>query len=208
MTVVNGYCTLEELRSQLGDSGNRLAVDLLERAVSATSRAVDAWCHRRFWQDATTTARTIPAGDVTPDLVWVPDISTIEGLVVQTDPGTAGTWSTTWAVGDYQVEPLGADADGGAYAWWRIAAVGDHRFPTGQDRRSRVRVTARWGWSAVPDGVVEATILKATALFLRKDSPHGVAGFGSEGYAVRITRKDADVCELLAPYVRVDVRGV
>lgn len=64
-----------------------------------------------------------------------------------------------------------------------------------------VQVTARFGWSAVPYQVNEATILKAASLFKRKDAPFGVAGFNEFG-AVRITRKDPDVLELLSDFAR------
>jgi hypothetical protein len=46
-----------------------------------------------------------------------------------------------------------------------------------------------------------ATILKATQLFKRKDAPFGVLQFGDIA-AVRVTRADADVVELLWPYQR------
>ena len=51
MAVVHGYCTVDQVREELGDDGERLSLALLEKAVNATSRAVDAWTGRRFWQD-------------------------------------------------------------------------------------------------------------------------------------------------------------
>jgi len=50
--------------------------------------------------------------------------------------------------------------------------------------------------------VREATILQASRLFTRLDSPLGVAGFGEMG-AMRVSFKgDPDVMMLLAPYRR------
>jgi hypothetical protein len=63
-----------------------------------------------------------------------------------------------------------------------------------------VRVTARWGWSAVPTAVKQATILLASRGFKRYDSALGVAGFGDLG-AIRVSRTDPDVTALLEPYV-------
>jgi len=65
-----------------------------------------------------------------------------------------------------------------------------------------VRVEGTFGWPAVPDAVREATILQASRLFTRLDSPLGVAGFGDMG-AMRVSFKgDPDVLMLLAPYRR------
>lgn len=203
MAVTNGYCTVAQVRDHLGDSGSKLDVDLLENAINAASRAIDRFCGRKFWQEATTSARTYRPGD--PLTAIVDDISSTTGLVIKTDTTGDGTWATTWDSGDYQLEPLNSDvvASGSTvtpYAWWRIVAIDEKSFITGGLRAS-LQVTARFGWSAVPDDVTEAAILKAVALFRRKDAPFGVAGIGDFG-PVRITRRDPDVTELLTPYVR------
>jgi hypothetical protein len=118
----------------------------------------------------------------------VADISTAADLAVTVD-GQAWTVDT-----DFELAPLDADVDGGAYAWWELAPLG-RSFPD----RPRVEVTARFGWSAVPDQVMEATILRAVSIFKRKEAPYGVADFGEFG-PVRITRKDPDVMDLLMPF--------
>lgn len=202
MPITNGYCTVKEVQAQLGDTDGKLSVPLLEQAITATSRAIDKYCGRRFWQDETVKVRVYPSAD--PWSVAVDDISTATGLIVATDTGHDGGYATVWDADGYQLEPLNADADGGAYAWTQVAAVGSLRFPCGRyahRRRPAVQVTARFGWSAIPDDVNEAAILKAVSLFRRKDAPFGVAGFGDFG-AVRI-RRDPDVEALLAPYVPV-----
>lgn len=202
------YCTEADVREQLGDTSSRLDAGLLERAIAAASRAVDNWCGpgRRFWRDTTTTTRLFRVDS--PRLAWVDDISTTDGLLIATDPGLNGTFATAWTAADYQLGPLngGVAAAGDPVvpsAFWTIAAVnpaGRPYFPFAQDR-AVLRVTARFGWSAVPDEVVQATILKAAALFRRKDAPFGVAGFGELG-VVRISRADPDVVELLTPYLK------
>lgn len=196
MTLVNAYCGVEDVRDQLGDSTSTLDTGLIEKAVAATSRAIDRWCGRRFWQDPAVVPRVFDVWD--SRLVDVDDISTAAGLVVKVDSGD-GTYATTWTTSDYQLRPLNADADGGAYSWRQIAAVGGKCFPPGSRGFPPVQVTARWGWSEIPDQVVEAAILKSVSLFKRKDAPFGVAGFGDFG-AVRITRKDPDVIDLLNPF--------
>lgn len=196
MAVVNGYCSTDQVREELGDDGQRLSANLLDKAVNAASRAVEEWTGRRFWQDPAPVARTFRPES--RHRVDVPDISTTTGLLVATDPAGDGAFGTSWSLGaDFELGPENADADGGAYAWWELTAVGSLRFPPG--RRRSLRVTAQWGWSAVPDQVMEATILRAVAIFKRKDAVYGVADFGEFG-PVRITRRDPDVMDLLMPF--------
>jgi hypothetical protein len=197
VSVVNGYCTVEEVRGQLGDIGDKLNTALLERAVSAASRAVDRYCGRRFYQDQAPVARRFDPVDVYCALV--DDISTKTGLVVQTDNLGTGTYATTLDPSDYRLEPLNAEQYGPAYSWTRIVSQRPWlQSCTGPLSPPYLQVTARWGWSDIPDEVAEATILKAAALFSRKDAPFGIAGFGEFG--VRISRRDPDVVELLNPY--------
>lgn len=202
MSITNGYCTAVELRDHLQDSGSKLDADLIDRAINSASRAVDNYTGRRFWQDATVRTRTFRP--LEHRIAWVSDISTTTGLIIAT--GDDGTFPTTWAATDYELEPENGDEDGPAYAWWRILAVGDQRFIPSTLRRT-LSVTARFGWSAVPDPVNEATILKASQLFQRKNAVFGIAGFGEFG-PMRITRKDPDVIELLNGYVRYDMGAV
>jgi hypothetical protein len=201
VAVTNGYCTVDQVRAELSDDGQRLSLDLLEKAVNAASRAVDAWTGRRFWQDAAPVARLYRPDD--PYRVEVGDIATTTGLAVETDTAADGTWATLWTLdADFEMGPDNADADGGAFAWSELVAVGGLRFP--RSRRRALRVTARWGWSAVPDQVMTATILRSVAIFKRRDAPYGVADFGEFG-PVRITRADPDVMDLLRPFQRVMV---
>ena len=196
MAVVNGYCSVADVRSQLTDSGARLDEALLEKAVNATSRAIEDYCGRRFWHDTDPVVRSYPAGCW--DRLHVSDISTKAGVLVEVDPSRSGAW-TALNTADYHLEPLNADADGGAFAWWTIAIDSGPGLPI--SKRPLVRVTARWGWSAIPDQVNAAATLKAVSLFKRKDAPFGVAGVNAFG-PVRITRTDPDVLDLLRPFQR------
>lgn len=204
MAVTNGYCSLAELQQHFGDAGSKLDEDLLSRAINATSRAINRHCGRRFWQDAVAQAKVYRPRDT--DVVWVDDISTTTGLIVATDEDGDGTYETTWASTDYQLEPLNASTESEAYAWWRISAIDRYTFPV-HSLRTTLQVTARFGWSAVPDDVNEACILRAAAIFKRKEAVFGVAGFGQFG-EVRITRRDPDVMELLHPYIKIGVGAV
>lgn len=207
--VTHGYCTVDDLREQLGDlTSQNLSERQLVRAINAASRAVDNWCDRRFWQDAAPTTRLVNVG---PDnyLLTLPglsegdaEISTTTGLAIATDTAGDGTYAGVWSAADYRLAPYGANIGGSIYgAWWTVESAGN-QFAISAARGYRpVQITARFGWAFVPDAIEQATILKAAQLFKRKDAPFGVVQFGDIA-AVTITRKDADVIELLWPYQR------
>jgi hypothetical protein len=68
------------------------------------------------------------------------------------------------------------------------------------NRQATVRVTAVYGWPAVPAEVNMATVIQASRLFKRLDAPLGVMGFGDMG-VVRVSRyADPDVEQLLSPF--------
>lgn len=198
MALTNPYCQVTDLRTQLDDSSSKIDQALLERVINATSRAIERYCGgRRFWQDPSPVSRLYRPLD--SDVLDVDDISSSAGLVVATGSG----FSTVWATTDYQLEPLNADKDDMAFAWTRIRAVGANAFDVFSPQAT-VQVTAKFGWSAVPEEVKEACILKAVHLFKRKDAPFGFAGFADFG-PVRISRQDSDVVELLHDFVLAGV---
>ena len=199
------YATVGELRDALGDTTNqRLDTGKLTQRLRAASRAVDDWCSRplrRFWLDPTPTARTYYTEDVL--CTRVDDIGSTVGLVVATDDSGTGVFGTTWTINvDFALEPRNAAANGGAYRYNRIVALGSRSFPYlyGYGPRPNLRVTARHGWSQIPDPVREATLLKAIRLNRRPDAPFGNESGGLEMGSMRITREDSDVVALLAPY--------
>lgn len=173
-------------------------------AVNAANQAVVRWCGRTF--DATTTAsasaRTYRPRSTT--LTITDDFWTTTALAVKTDAGDDGTYETTLTLNtDFIVEPLNGMEDGVSVPYRRLLATSllfspYHTIPN-------VQVTAAWGWSAVPDDVFEATLIKAARLFKRRTSPEGVVGGFQDFGALRISsREDPDVVALLAPYRRAE----
>lgn len=205
MAIVNGYATVQHLRDELGDSASKVPPSLLERAIHAASRGLDDVCDRRFWKDATPAVRTYRPAWSTREYpygtVAVDDIATTTGLIVKTDPSLNGSFTDTWTLGtDFRLEPRNADrSDGQAYAWWRIVALGTKTLPA-HAARDTVQVTATFGWSAIPEQITAACIIKAAQLFKRKDAPFGVAGVSEFGI-VRISRNDPDVSALIDKFV-------
>lgn len=196
MAVVNGYCSVAELREQLDDEYQKIPDTLIERAINAVSRAIDNYCgfpRRRFWKDLTPTTH-VYVPDLT-DVLYVDDIADASSVVIVTG-------SDTWLAGDYTLFPVNAAALGPAYAYTKIVATGSRLFTMDRTGRPTVSVTGLHGWSAVPDAVAQSCIIRATSILKRKDAPFGVAGFGEFGTSVRIRAEDPDVADLLGPFRR------
>lgn len=203
---MNGYCSVAELREHFGDDRTQLSNDLLDRAINAASRGIDRHCGRRFWQDATVQTRTYKPDDAY--VAWVDDISTTTGLIVKTDTTGDYSWATTWTINtDYHLEPRNAaQGDTVAYSYTRLTAIYNELFPL-HTYRDTLQVTAKFGWSDIPDDINYACLLKSASLFKRRDAVFGVAGFNQFG-PVRINRADTDLLDLLRPYIRITVQAV
>ena len=201
MAITNGYTTLAAVKAALRISD---ATDdtLIENSVDAASRLIDGYCMRNFYSVGTAT-RLFTA----PDPLYCP-IDDIAGtaITIQTSTQANGTFDVTFTTTDYQLEPLNANLDGIPWAFDRIRAVGDFAFPmvsANFGEQALVKVTAVFGWPAVPKAIEQATILQAARHFKRYDSPLGVAGFGDFG-VVRVSRfLDADVQMLVEPYKKM-----
>lgn len=200
MAITNGYCTLAELKATMRITDS---VDdaILEPAIEAASRSIDARTNRRFYADANASARVYIANSSYS--VQVDDISSTTGFVVQTDTDDDGTFDTTLTSGvDFQTAPLNALAKG-----WPITSLEavDTLWPVSSRYRPLVQVTARWGWpGAIPDAINQACLLLAGRLVRRYDSPLGVAGFGDLG-AMMVRRVDPDIDVMLEPYRIISV---
>jgi hypothetical protein len=192
------YVTVGELRRELGARPGQLDDGLLLKACRSASRSVDLHCHQRFWLDPVPVARLFRA-----EWPWELDTPPIGAAtaVVTTDDQGSGTFGGAWTAGvDYQLEPLNAPADGGAWRYSRIVAVGSLRFPTlPWTHRPGVSILTRWGWSMIPETVREASTLLAMRLYRRKDTPLGFEGFQDFGVA-RITRTDPDIAVMLSQF--------
>jgi hypothetical protein len=193
MAITNGYCTLQEVKDVLRLTDN---VDdtLLELSIESASRQIDGYCERNFY--TTSATRYFVARDSYE--VEIDDLVTLTTLETAPD-GTA--FDTTWSSTEYQLEPLNGVVGGLPTPYTMIRAIDDLVFPT-LGGEALVRVTGTFGYTPVPTAVKQATIMSATRLYKRYDSPLGVLGFGDLG-VVRISRLDPDIASLLAPYRRI-----
>jgi hypothetical protein len=199
MAITNGYCTLEQVKAALRISDSTDDT-LLEGSVESASRLIDGYAMRSFY-NAGTAVRVFSTND---SLYVQTDDMAGTAVTIETSTLGDGVWDVTFAATDYQLEPLNGTLDGITWAYDRVRAVGDYVFPTTSvlqgEGQALVRVTAVWGWPAIPKAIETATIIQATRIFKRFDSPLGVAGFGDFG-AVRVSRfLDPDVEQLVQPY--------
>jgi hypothetical protein len=192
MSISNGYATLSDVKAALRITD---AIDdqLLETAIESASRMIDGYTARTF-SNAGTATRNFAATD---DLNLIIDDAISISEVASTDE--IGDSYTVWKVTDYQLEPLNSRSDGLYMPYTGIRAVNDYAWPV-VDQQALCRITGVWGWPSVPTAIKQATIIQASRLYKRLDSPLGVAGFGDMG-AIRVGRYlDPDVEQLAMPF--------
>lgn len=204
--ITNGYATRNQVKAALRiGTADTLDDDLIDNCVGAASRLIDGYCNRRFWQTGTAEARIFQAEDS-----FYCSIDDIAGtaLTLKSSTQADGTFDLTWSRSDYQLEPLNGNLDGLTWSYDKIRAVGDYLFPTvnaNYGEQALVQVTAVFGWPSVPEPITQATIIQASRIFKRYDSPLGVAGFGDLG-AIRVSRfLDPDMAQLVEPYRRMRI---
>lgn len=168
-------------------------------AISAASQWIDEACGRSFGKDtnATNERKFLP---VNGGYAVIDDLCTFTSL---TDV-TGSTWTLDT---DFFLEPINAAAQGWPYTAIRTIAR-PFIFPLSAMQQGwagfdgRITVTGQWGWSAVPQPIVEAATILAGRLLGRARAPLGVVNVGLDGAAVRISRLDPDVMALIGPYQR------
>lgn len=193
MAITNGYATLAQVKAamRINDSVDD---DLIETAIESASRQIDGHCQRRFYSTSATRVYV-------PNDSFVTEIDDLVSLTTLKTTSDGDGFDTTWAAGDYQLEPLNGIAGGLDVSYTHIRAVGDYLFPIIQGEAT-VQVTGTFGWASVPTDVEQACIILSQRQYKRYDSPLGVAGIGDLG-VMRVTRVDPDVAQLLAPYRRI-----
>jgi hypothetical protein len=197
MAIVNGYCTLAEVKAALRVT-DTIDDALIELSVAGASRQIDGYCERVFYSTSATRLYT-------PESYTLCQVDDLVSVTTLKTSGDGSTFDTTWAATDYQLEPLNGVSGGLVQPATRIRAVGDYFFPIAQLMiPAQVQVVGTFGWSAVPAAIKQATILLAMRQFKRYDSPLGVMGFGDLG-AVRVGRIDPDVEALIMPFKKIEM---
>ncbi|MEU9215394.1 phage gp6-like head-tail connector protein [Streptomyces sp. NPDC048376] len=192
--MANEYAELSVLKAMFEVEEADTSRDaLLSKALTAASRSIDRACGRRFYLDETASARTYnPTGKVVYDVfgarLLIDDAGAVPTLV---ETGSGGSFTPFTS---YETGPDNALARGRAITSL-LSTSSSWGHGTG-----RVRVTAQWGWPAVPEEIEQATLIQASRLYKRKDSPEGVMG-SSEWGVVRLSRRDPDVWALIEHFI-------
>lgn len=201
MAISNGYTTLATFQAYTGMSTVTADETVnIEKAIESASRSIDRMTNRRFWADATATARQYRATDFYR--LFVDDISSTTGLMVKTDTGGDGTYETTLTFNvDYILDPINAPQQERPFTV--VTMVGTTLFPSPINLRPGIQVTAKFGWynGIPPDDVEEACLILSTDLVKRASSVGGVLGLSELG-AIRMSPLGRDVQAMVRPYRR------
>lgn len=196
MALTNAYCTLNQVKASLRIPVSDTVDDtLLELAINAASRDIDQATERQFYS-------TVATRIYTPQDSYITRIDDLVSLTtLKTSSAADGNFDVTWTATDYQLEPLNGLTGGMSVPYDSIRAVGDYTYPI-SGGEATVQVTGTFGFSAVPVAIEQATVLLASRIFKRNDSPGGVMGFGDIG-VVRVSRIDPDIDRLIMPYKKL-----
>ena len=196
----NVYTTLADVRNslQIEDSIDDAEI---EAAILAASRMIDDYCQRFFYQEG---SLAFPATRyytaVSPWYLETDDIVQITELACDPDfnQSYAQIWNTTTPPLDVMYEPVNNPQKGWPYT--RVLAIGSYVFPYFFPRT--VRISGIFGFPEVPYEVQLACKLQAARLFIRKQSPFGIAGSVELGTVRLNSRLDPDVEMLLKTFRR------
>lgn len=202
------YATNDELFARYpGLSGQDTSETAAE--LDAMSNWIDGYCNRTFAAEASATVRYFAASDLYVLDLGPCEISTTDGVIIATDDGD-NTFGTTISAGGYILEPRNAVfASPDARPFTSIRRIGGTWPYTVSPRtyQERVRVTAKYGWPAVPESVKRATMALVNHSF---ENSSGVRSESIDGYSVTYTSQSgqaigvpSSVVRLLDPYVRV-----
>jgi len=196
--LTNGYCTLAQLKgADVMNFGTSTAHDeILETVIEAVSRMIDEKCARHFY--GVSEARYFTARK--DCYVDVDDIASSSGVTIEIDYDADGTHEVALASTDYNLAGYNNTSKGWPYTVIETTPLGLYPFP---ENRRAVKVTATFGWAAVPKNIQLACILQSNREYKRFTTPLGSAGASAVGtISLSIPELDPDVEMLLQPYMR------
>ena len=135
--------------------------------TAAASELIRGYCGRSFNIDGAQVASARYFTAAAWDAVKIDDC--YEVTAVATDDADDGSYSTVWATTDYLMLPPGGQGPYGSTGWpyTAIRAVESRIFPIWFNRPG-VKVTAKWGWSALPSDVTMAALMLVGEMFRAK----------------------------------------
>lgn len=197
--LTNGYCTLAQLKSAdvLNKANSTASDEVLETIIEAVSRLIDNATARQFF--TTTETRYYRAKN--PFCLEVDDIASSSGVTIDIDLDGDGTYEYTLASTDYYLGGYNDLSKGFPYALIETSPFAQYTFSTAKRGN---KVTATFGWAAVPKPVTLACILQSNREYKRFNTALGVAGATATGMiTLDIPSLDPDVEKLLQQYKRL-----
>ena len=187
------YTDVATVKTYLGLTGTQWDDEIADDIASA-ARWIDQSCDQFFYE--TTTNQTRGYIPQNPGYCITDPISQFVSLTAQDSVWTRDS--------DFMLEPLNNDLQGQPFTAIRTIArpfiFTQAQIPAGwAGFDGRVYVTAKFGWPAVPNQIVQANKIQAARYFHRKNAPLGVISFSNE-VAARMARADADALALLEAF--------
>lgn len=201
------YVDKTDLKAYIGLSGSGQD-DNIDNAINGASRQIDAICGRHFYQDDTVQTRFYtPVNALYLD---VDDISVTTGLVVKLDDNDDGTYEKTLTLNtDFFLEPVNPDIVAKVsstiyYEPYTSLRILDTRSSERFDPTilKHVEITAKFGFSYIPEAIKQATLIQALRLFKRKDAPFNILGNEQTGQIELFNKFDPDAKELIKGYIK------
>lgn len=196
------YVTVADLKRYVRIPAADLEDDAeLATAITSASRAIDRSADRQFGQTAAVEDRIYTASFDRFRSRWVVDIDDVmtdTGLVVAADRADDGSFSTP--ITAFRLHPFNAAPESRP---WTKVIVDRSAAEQPNDVEGGVQVTAQFGWLAIPESIIQATLLQASRFFARRQAPFGIAGSPDVGSEMRLlNRVDPDVEVSIGPYRR------
>lgn len=199
MTITNGYATLVQVKASdvlnISDSNSDTTLELV---IEAVSRMIDNSCARYFYSSSSQT-RYYNTKD--PYCLQTDDIASASGLTVEIDLNGDGTYEYTLASTDYY---LGGYNDLlKEYPFTRLETTPAAQYTFSTARKGN-KITATFGWAAVPKPINIACILQSARVYKRFKAVLGVTGATAVGVInMEIPALDPDVERLIQQYKRL-----
>ena len=191
------YVTEELFADYVRDHVGTADLSVRSAALLAAESTVNEYCQRTFAvASGTPSTRYYSPNGLDMSVVRIHDCVEVTTIVDDT---------ATVAAADYQLEPRNAVSwTGEARPYEQVRRL--NSYWTYSSGEALVAVTADWGWTAVPDAIVEATKIIGRDILMQRNVTNGVAGF--DGMGVVRVRMNAIAADLLAPFRRVEAFGL
>lgn len=171
------------------------------RCATTASRSIDHATHRQFGLTTSESRFYTPRWSYTRSAWEIETDDFVTVTEVAIDVLGDDTFSTVVDLSAVRKDPVDAPKEGRPWERFRLRTTALSSSPVYP--HDSVRVTGTFGWASVPVAIEEATLLQASRLAARRDSPYGVAGSPETGSELRLlARLDPDVLTSIKDYVR------